>query len=262
MDKVCRAVRGLEMNGVLKLKTSLSHGKTFAEDIFFTPPFKLYSPFYEGDTARFISMCAAAGVLSGDSHHISLDIGEGCNVYFTDQGYQKLFDTQDGSSSQRVDISVGANAVLKYLPHPIMTFGGCVHRAVNNVEISSDSRLVFGEIYCCGRTAMGEEFALERFSSRTEILIDGRADFIDNTLIQPKKFPVRGLGFFEGFTHTGILYIYSSDREALYEDICSVCGKYSERVTAACSRTERGLSVRALGVSGEDISGLFGTIAD
>lgn len=249
------------MNGELRLKTSLFHGKTVAEDIFFTPPFKLYSPFYEGDTAKFISMCAAAGVLAGDSHHISLDIGKGCNVNFTDQGYQKLFDTQDGGSSQRVDITVGTNATLKYLPHPVMTFGGCVHRAVNNVEISSDSRLAFGEIYCCGRTAMDEKFALERFSSRTEICIDGRADFIDNTLIEPKKFPVRGLGFFENFTHTGILYIYSSDREVLYEAICSVCGKYSEWVTAACSCTERGLSVRALGNSGEDISELFSVIS-
>ncbi len=250
------------MNGELRLKTSLLHGKTVAEDIFFTPPFKLYSPFYEGDRASFISMCAAAGVLAGDSHCISLDIGEGCNVNFTDQGYQKLFDTQDGSSSQRVDITVGANAILKYLPHPVMTFGGCVHRAVNNVDISGDSRLVFGEIYCCGRTAMGEEFALERFSSRTEIRIDDRADFIDNTLIEPKKIPMRGLGFFEGFTHTGILYVYSSEREALYGAICSVCEKYSERVLSACSRTERGLSVRALGTSGEDIYKIFGAIAD
>ncbi|MGN1415272.1 MAG: urease accessory protein UreD [Oscillospiraceae bacterium] len=250
------------MNGELKLRTSLSHGKTVAEDIFFTPPFKLYSPFYEGDTVRFISMCAAAGVLAGDSNHIGIEIGDGCSVHFTDQGYQKLFDTNGGSSSQRVDITVGAGACLKYLPHPVMTFGGCVHRAVNNVEISSDSRLVFGEIYCCGRTAMGEEFALERFSSRTEIRIDGKADFIDNTLIEPKKFPVRGLGFFEGFTHTGILYIYSSDREALHGKICSICEKYSERVPAACSRTERGLSIRALGTSGEDIFELFGDISE
>ncbi|MGN0696590.1 MAG: urease accessory protein UreD [Oscillospiraceae bacterium] len=250
------------MNGELRLKTILSHGRTAAEDIFFTPPFKLYSPFYEGDTARFISMCAAAGVLAGDSHHIGIDIGEGCRVHFTDQGYQKLFDTNGGSSSQRVDISVGANAVLKYLPHPVMTFGGCDHRAVNNAEIRSDSQLVFGEIYCCGRTAMGEEFALERFSSRTEIRIDGKADFIDNTLIKPKKLPVKGLGFFEGFTHTGILYIYSSDRDRLYGDICSVCEKYADRLSAACSRTERGLSVRVLGTSGEDIFDIFGIIAE
>ncbi|MCI5750941.1 MAG: urease accessory protein UreD [Oscillospiraceae bacterium] len=250
------------MNGELRLVVSLSHGKTVAEDIFFTPPFKLYSPFYEENTAKFISMCAAAGVLAGDSHHISLYIGEGCDVHFTDQGYQKLFDTDGGSSAQRVDISVGAGACLKYLPHPVMTFGGCVHRAVNNVDIRSDSRLVFGEIYCCGRTAMGEEFALERFSSRTEIRIDGRADFIDNTLIEPKKLPVRGLGFFEGFTHTGILYVYSSDRDKLCGDICAECEKHADKLSSACSRTERGLSVRALGTSGEDIFELFMQISD
>lgn len=249
------------MNGELRLKTVLLQGKTAAEDIFFTPPFKLYSPFYEGDTAKFISMCGSAGVLSGDSHRISLDIGEGCDVHFTDQGFQKLFDTHGGTSSQTVNITVGENARLKYLPHPVMTFGGCDHKAVNNIVICSSSQLIFGEIYCCGRTAMGEEFALERFRSRTEIRIDGIADYIDNTLIEPKKLPVRGLGFFEGFTHTGILYAYSPCG-VNYERICSLCGEWSGKLSAACSRTAMGTAVRALGTSGEDISDFFGSVSE
>lgn len=244
------------MNGTLKLKTVLAGSKTVAEDIYFTPPFKLYSPFYENGTAKFISMCAAAGTLAGDRHEIALNIGDGCKVHFTDQSFQKLFDTHGGSSSQILNIRVGENAGLKYLPHPIMTFGGCVHTAVNTVDIKSSSELVFAEIYCCGRTAMGEEFALKRFHSRTEIRIDGKADFIDNTLIEPENFPVKNLGFFEGRTHTGIMYVYSLYSD-MYDNACKMCPKSDEEIQAALSKTDRGFSVRAFSNSAENIQMFF-----
>ncbi|MBO5449579.1 MAG: urease accessory protein UreD [Ruminococcus sp.] len=247
------------MNGTLRLKTIVLGSKTVAEDIFFTPPFKLYSPFYENCTAKFISMCAAAGMLAGDRNEISLDIGKGCNVHFTDQGYQKLFDTNGSCSEQKVNICVGENASLKYLPHPIMTFGGCSHDAVNTVDIKSSSKLVFAEIYCCGRTAMGETFALKRFHSRTQIRIDGKTDLIDNTLIEPEKFPVRKLGFFEGYTHTGILYAYTQ-KNLLTSDIQKICDGTDSGTSAACSKTEKGFTVRALSYSAEKIERLFSNI--
>ena len=249
------------MIGCLRLKTGFDGTKTFAEDLFFTPPFKMYSPFYVGNSAKFISMCAAAGVLEGDENQIFLDIGNNCDVIFTDQGYQKLFNTNNGISSQYLKIKVGENASLKYLPHPIMTFGGCDHTAENIIDITSSSSLIFSEIYCCGRTAMGEEFALKRFSSRTEIKIDGKIDFIDRTLIEPQIFPEKNIGFFEGFTHTGIMYIFfpyeTKMENILNENLCN-----SESMQAAYSRTSKGLSVRVLGTSGEDIFEWFNGITD
>lgn len=247
------------MNGILRLKTVLTGKKTVAEDVFFTPPFKLYSPFYENGTAKFISMCAAAGMLAGDRNEISLDIGKGCNVHFTDQGYQKLFDTGGSCSEQKVNICVGENACLRYLPHPIMTFGGCTHNAVNNVDIKSSSKLVFTEIYCCGRAAMGEKFALKRFHSRTQIRIDGKTDLIDNTLIEPESLPVNKLGFFEGYTHTGILYAYIQ-KDLPSSGIQKICGDTDSGTLAACSKTEKGFTVRALSDSAEKIEKIFGNI--
>lgn len=248
------------MNGVLKLKISLINGKTAAEQVFFTPPFKLYSPFYSGGTAHFVSMCAAAGVLKGDSNSISVEVGKGCKAALTDQGYQKLFNTDGGSSRQRLEIKVGENASFKYVPHPIMTFGGCNHKAENFCGASESSELIFSEIYCCGRTAMGEEFALERFRSRTEIKIGSKACFIDNTLIEPKAFSVRGTGFFEGFTHTGIFFAYSPDGE-LEQRIAGLVENAPENVEAACTACTKGLAVRAVGRSGDDIFSFFKLLA-
>ena len=170
------------MNGRLNLSTAFDGQKNVTEDLYFAPPFKVYSPFYDQKGwAKYISMCGSAGVLAGDENEIKLFVGENCKVIFTDQGYQKLFNTNGGVSKQSIKLVVRKNARLCYMPHPIMTFTGCEHISMGKVNITESSELIFSEIYCCGRTAMGEEFGLKRFRSRTEIAIDGRADFIDNT---------------------------------------------------------------------------------
>lgn len=251
------------MNGRLNLFTVFDGAKTVTEDLYFTPPFKVYSPFYdEKGWAKYISMCGSAGILAGDENEIKLFIGENCKVIFTDQGYQKLFNTSGGVSRQNIRLVVRNGAKLRYMPHPIMTFTDCEHISTGKVSITESSVLVFSEIYCCGRTAMGEEFGLKCFRSRTEVTIDGRADFIDNTLIDPTALPIRQKGFFEGFTHTGFMYIYSPD-SALLESIYESCVPTDCSAAALCAtHTERGIALRALGHSGEEIYDIFCGIAE
>ena len=133
---------------------------------------------------------------------------------------------------------------------------------MGKVNITESSELIFSEIYCCGRTAMGEAFGLKRFRSRNEIAIDGRADFIDNTLIDPAALPIRQKGFFEGFTHTGFMYIYTPDKTML-ESIYQTDYTGDPDGTQLCAtHTERGIAIRALGRSGEEIFDAFQLIAE
>ena len=139
------------MNGRLSLSTAFDGQKTVAEDLYFAPPFKVYSPFYDHKGwAKYISMCGSAGVLAGDENEIKLFVGENCKVIFTDQGYQKLFNTNGGVSKQSIKLVVRKNARLCYMPHPIMTFTGCEHTSAGKVNITESSELIFSEIYCCG----------------------------------------------------------------------------------------------------------------
>ena len=46
------------MNGRLSLSTAFDGQKTVAEDLYFAPPFKVYSPFYDHKGwAKYISRC-------------------------------------------------------------------------------------------------------------------------------------------------------------------------------------------------------------
>ena len=101
------------MNGRLSLSTAFDGQKNVTEDLYFAPPFKVYSPFYDQKGwAKYISMCGSAGVLAGDKNEIKLFVGENCKVIFTDQGYQKLFNTNGGVSKQSIKLVVRKNARL------------------------------------------------------------------------------------------------------------------------------------------------------
>ena len=250
------------MNGKLNLSMAFDGQKTVTDDLYFTPPFKVYSPFYnETGWAKYILMCSSAGVLAGDENEIHLLAGENCKVIFTDQGYQKLFHTNSGVSRQHIALTVQKNAKLCYMPHPIMTFTGCEHISSCNANLTKSASLIFSEVYCCGRTAMGEAFGLKRFRSRTEITIDGRADFIDNTLIDPAALPIRQKGFFEGFTHTGFLYLYTPNKTALENVYESAYLTQANSIQLCATHTACGIAIRALGYSGEEIYDAFQKVA-
>lgn len=79
------------MNGRLSLSTAFDGQKTVTEDLYFAPPFKVYSPFYDHKGwAKYISMCGSAGVLAGDENEIKLFVGENARS-FSQTGLSKAF---------------------------------------------------------------------------------------------------------------------------------------------------------------------------
>ena len=113
------------MNGRLNLSTAFDGQKTITEDLYFAPPFKVYSPFYDHKGwAKYISMCGSAGVLAGDENEIKLFVGENCKVIFTDQGYQKLFKHKRRRIKTEHKACCAQKRKALHMPHPIMTFTG------------------------------------------------------------------------------------------------------------------------------------------
>ena len=52
------------MKSSLRLETDFSYGKTNIKDIYFEAPYKIMSPFVQGDCTEVMQMCASAGMLS------------------------------------------------------------------------------------------------------------------------------------------------------------------------------------------------------
>jgi urease accessory protein len=231
-------------------------------DCFFTSPFKVAKPFYRGDGyTEIMVMCASPGILAGDRYNMRFDLSDNTKTIISEQSYRKLYNTGDDFSQQNTRIKAGENAALYYVPYPVIPFAGSRFRSRTDIDLRSSSKLIFGEIFTCGRDGMGERFAFSEFSSRTAVSVDGKPVFLDNSRLlggggavndcNVKDCDVKdcetdfsGLGFFEGYVCQGVFFLYGFDDVSLPE---------REGIQAAVSKSSAGFTIRALSDSANSL---------
>lgn len=240
---------------ILKLTAEYKNGRTVITDSEFTAPLKIALPFYRKDFTEVMMMAASAGILEGDVYDIEITVRENAFLKFTGQSYTKVFKADKLGAKQSVRINVEQGGTLIFAPCPVIPFGGSIFDVRTEVNIHPDSRLAITDILSSGRTAMNEEFAFKSFRSRTVVCIDKKPVYLDNRRLVPEETPLRGIGFFEGYTHTGSAYFYGIDKQALEEAL----SQYSSG-EAAMSIASAGISVRAAGNGADPIHKLFENI--
>jgi len=221
-------------------------------DCFFTSPFKVAKPFYRGNGyTEIMVMCASPGILAGDKYDINLNLSDNTKTIISEQSYRKLYNTGDGFSRQNTKIRAGENAALYYVPYPVIPFAGSRFHSRTDIDLCASSKLIFGEIFTCGRDGMGERFAFSEFSSRTAVSVDGKPVFLDNSRLLGGEANFSGLGFFEGYSCQGVFFIYGFGEVSLPE---------CEGIEAAVSKAQSGFTIRALGNSANSMHRFVGNL--
>ena len=244
------------MESRIFVQTVRQNGRTRVEDMYFTAPYQIMRPLYNGGHTDLILMAASAGLLAGDSVQAQYRFGEGSDVTVRTQGFEKVFNTGSGSARRQIDLEVGAEARVCFLPQPVIPFAGSDYRGSMTVFLHKDSRFLCADVFTCGRTGCGERFAMRRFENRLFVTLDGRPVFAEHTLVQPEKHRCTGPGQWQEFTHQGVLYAYAPGKE---EEILAFARQENmlpEGMVGA-SRAVCGVCVRALAMSGDTLFRFF-----
>lgn len=240
----------------LKLTAVKKDSRTVLSSLYFTTPNKIAKPFYDGEKTKVIVMQASAGLLDGDKNSIDLNVEKDAHLIYTGQSFTKVFSCPSGEGVvQKLNVSLQDNATLFYSAMPVVPFTDSVYQAENKIFLTLKSRLFYSDVFCCGRKERGEKFGFNRFISRTSVYVDGKIVFFDNTRFVPEEYSVDSIGFFEGFSHTGFIYMYGLD-----------CPDYSslvtEKIHCASSQCLKGTVIRLFAHDAESIisfvSGLSG----
>ena len=214
------------------------NGRTVITDSFFSSPIKIAKPFYYADHTEIMMMTASAGMLDGDIYEIEIAVKENASLKFTGQSFTKIFKSgAKGGAIQRVKITVENGGRFLYLPQPVIPFAESVFDGRTEIFLDSGSQFIMHDIFSCGRTAMNEYFAFKSYRSRTAVHIDGRLAFLDNVKLIPSEADLSGTGFFEGHTHSGMMYSYNSDT---HNSLC-------------CTNAHKGKVFRMLSDSAQEI---------
>ena len=245
------------MNTELKLRIENRYGKSVVSECFFTSPLKVGMPGGKRERLKVILMMASAGILKGDSFHYHIGCEADTKCLMTEQSYSKIFDTGDGMADRKVEIHLEKNASMYYKPCAVIPFGGSRFKSLMTVELFKESEFAWSDIFAAGRIGMGEKFAFRQYRSRVCVFEEGRPVWLDNFFLSPEDMPVDEMVFFDGYTHQGTFYYHGP--EAREEQLLSAAKKKlgTEGLRIGVSRAVRGVCVRVLSGTAQDIEEVF-----
>ncbi len=136
------------------------------------------------DVCQTILLHPPSGIAGGDRLHIAVNVGPEAHAQITTPGAGKWYRSGGEEASQTLDFTVGADAILEWLPQETIVFDGARSRMETRVQLGAGSRYFGWEILCLGRSASGERFANGFIDLHTRIERNGQPLWLERGHIE------------------------------------------------------------------------------
>ena len=249
---------------VLNISSTKKEDKTILDNIYFTAPFKIMTPFYvTDDYIKVMLLSVSAGIMEGDTQSIDVKIGDDTKVEILSQSYEKIHRMKEGNATRNCNISVGKNACLKYNPLPTIPFADSSFDNITKINLEDNtSKLIFNDIITCGRSAMGEKFLFKQYNSYLEVRKKCKLIYIDNTMYHKDLFNMSSIGMFEGHTHLANMIIFNFYKDDTFiEQARNIIAEYDEIEGGVTRLQSNDIIIKILGNTSEKLINICGEIA-
>lgn len=173
--------------------------KTHLTDLYTQIPAKVlralyYDPHRPG-LPYIIFVNPTGGIVQGDRYEYEFHLAEGAEVFITDSMATKIYKMDLNCGSRQTEIHLGAGCRLEYLPRETIAFADSRWFQNLTIHVSDGSKLLYSEIFCPGRIAMGEFWDFSVFASKLMIEKDGTPLLVDSVLYRKSDKENAGILF-------------------------------------------------------------------
>ncbi len=243
----------------LELKRDIL-GKTVVTNQFSQVPLQIQRVLYPEkslpEMAYLYVLSPSGGILQGDRYRIDISLQNKAIAHITTQGATRIYSMNSNSASQIVNLSVGENCYLEFIPDQIIPYKNSRYYQKVNLKVHDNSTLIYSEILTPGRVAMGESFEYDicylKLDCKNQ---DKKIRFLENMKIEPKKQNLNDFGILGNYNVVGTIYILSKkkDIQELEQEISKIKKKLEVSIGTSILPDESGIMVRILGNLTEDI---------
>ena len=113
------------------------------------------------------------GIAGNDTLDVGIKLNAGSQVLITMPGAAKWYRSLGAAATQRLDIQVGPDATLEWLPQETIMFNGAVAKLHAAIDLAEGGSYLGWDIMCLGRTAAAEKFDAGSIHQTTDISIAG-----------------------------------------------------------------------------------------
>jgi urease accessory protein len=228
------------------------------------PPLKVVRAFPVDDGAALVHLHnVSGGLLGGDRLALTVRVGAGACLQITTTGATRVYRPRREAppTTQSNEITVGENALLEYVPDPIIPFAGARFSQRTAIQLDRGAGLFWWEILAPGREARGEIFEYERLEIRTDLLATGRPIAAERVRLEPRNHALSSVSRLGPYRTWATFYIC---RVGLDAGVWLAAEQDLREVTSNLTRPGRtlwgisalaahGLAIRCVSLHGRDV---------
>ncbi len=161
-------------------------------------PLYVQKPFYpEGrDWAHIYLLHPPAGLVSGDSLEVTIDVNEAAGALITTPGATRIYRSRDTQitqcklQAQKISLNAKGNANIEWFPLETIVYDGAFASIETTITLESDCHFLGWEINCFGLAASNAPFVSGEFRQRYRIERNGTALFVEHIDINEQNLDV------------------------------------------------------------------------
>jgi urease accessory protein len=240
-------------------KTILTHSTSRSPWHFF-PPMALD----ETGAAYTLLVNPSGGLVAGDHLSLRASLGPRSHVIFSTPSANRVYRSLAEPSRQEIQLTVGAGAILEWVPELTIPFLGSRFSQTVHVALESGGTLIFWDALAAGRIASGERWKFTSFDNEIRVKTSSGASVLERyRLISGERY---GSGLAEPWDYVASLFILSEAVEEevwkrLEERILPILEDRQGRVLGGVSEPAvRGRIVKLMAKSAPDLNAVFESI--
>ncbi len=261
---------GVRLQGLLDLDFQLEResGRTVLLGSLQEPPLRVVRAFPREDGSALAHLHnVSGGVLGGDRLILRASVGKAASAQLTTTGATRIYRTRANAPTavQINEIAVGEDALLEYVPDPIIPFSGARFAQRTTIHLGPRAGLFWWEILAPGREARGELFQYERVEMMTSVVAAGRPIAAERIRLEPGSRDPRSPARLGDYRYLVSFYICRVGLEASawlaaepeLREVARTAAASGETLWGISTLPADGIAVRCLARRGRDaFSGL------
>ncbi|MEI7530907.1 MAG: urease accessory protein UreD [Betaproteobacteria bacterium] len=199
-----------------------------------------------------------AGIAGGDELNIRVEIGDDCQVVLSTPSATKWYKSFANPSAQYINVSLGDNAQLDWLPQENLFFNEAKSSLSTRFDVKSSSSLILWDMTMLGRKSSNEIWQNGWIQLNNQIYLDGKLLWVEqgklsgddpllNSLVKLGKSSIFG----------SLIAIGPDCKEDLLEHLHSLL-TWDEKIKAGATYLQQGvLIVRVVSENIEEVRNLL-----
>nr|MBI3614349.1 urease accessory protein UreD [Nitrospirota bacterium] len=204
----------------------------------------------------------SGGLVGGDRLSLDAQLGPDTHVIVSTPSANRVYRSLSETSAQLIDLSVGARAILEWVPELTIPFAGSRYRQQIHARLEPGATLLLWDALACGRIARGERWAFAGLENEIRItMADGRR-LVERYDLDGSRGPHR-TGLARSWDYVASLYLVGDSVGAerwkkLEEELALILDEHPEEVLGGVSEPALpGLAVKLLARSAPALTRTF-----